>query len=446
MTVEPSTRILKADPDAIAALPRAASRPAGSSRSRPRRSTGSAPTRPTARPCAALRGQGPARFNPLIAHVPDIAAAHALAHFDDAAERLAAGVLARAADAGAAEGAPIVRSPTCDRRARHHRVARARASGCARAPRAPSAARWPRRPPTARAMSRRPTPQHVLGRSRRPHRSDRRRRRHAVGLEFDHRACRRAAALLRPGGVAARGDRSASAVRWLDGHARPTATRRWRPACSLPLRAARADCGSTRRSVRPAKLCSPSGRLRRRRRATRCSISRQRGDLIEAAANLFSYLRALDASAPKPSRSCRSRMRASARRSTTGLRAPPRRDFVRMHMNVHDRKPHLAPTCSPASPPSSATATPSPIRRRIAPYLIELRGLYHGRTPLVLRPGSVEEVSRDPEARQRDRHADRAAGRQYRARRRADAASTARSCCRSAGWTASARSIRRRTP
>ena len=30
----------------------------------------------------------------------------------------------------------------------------------------------------------------------------------------------------------------------------------------------------------------------------------------------------------------------------------------------------------------------------IAPYLIERRGLWHGATPLVLRPGSVEEVSR----------------------------------------------------
>ncbi|RWH13669.1 MAG: FAD-binding oxidoreductase, partial [Mesorhizobium sp.] len=30
----------------------------------------------------------------------------------------------------------------------------------------------------------------------------------------------------------------------------------------------------------------------------------------------------------------------------------------------------------------------------IAPYITERRGLWHGRTPLVLRPGSVEEVSR----------------------------------------------------
>src|SRR2546423_3580641 len=27
------------------------------------------------------------------------------------------------------------------------------------------------------------------------------------------------------------------------------------------------------------------------------------------------------------------------------------------------------------------------------PYLVELRGLYHGRTPVVLRPGSVAEVA-----------------------------------------------------
>ena len=45
------------------------------------------------------------------------------------------------------------------------------------------------------------------------------------------------------------------------------------------------------------------------------------------------------------------------------------------------------------SPPSSATNTRSPIRRRNSAYLVEMRDLYHGRTPLVLRPGSVEEVA-----------------------------------------------------
>ena len=32
--------------------------------------------------------------------------------------------------------------------------------------------------------------------------------------------------------------------------------------------------------------------------------------------------------------------------------------------------------------------------RDIAPYLVESRGLYHGTSPLVLRPGSIEEVSK----------------------------------------------------
>ena len=52
----------------------------------------------------------------------------------------------------------------------------------------------------------------------------------------------------------------------------------------------------------------------------------------------------------------------------------------------------------------------------------------------------------DPQARQRDLDADRAAGRQYRPGRRPDPASTARSCCRSTASTASARSIPSPTP
>ncbi len=35
---------------------------------------------------------------------------------------------------------------------------------------------------------------------------------------------------------------------------------------------------------------------------------------------------------------------------------------------------------------------PSPTPSEIAPYLTEERGLYHGRSPLVLRPGNVAEV------------------------------------------------------
>ena len=57
------------------------------------------------------------------------------------------------------------------------------------------------------------------------------------------------------------------------------------------------------------------------------------------------------------------------------------------------------------------------------PYLREMRDLYHGHTPMVLRPGSVAEVSAVLQARQRNEDRDRAAGRQYRPGRRADPAS-----------------------
>ena len=55
------------------------------------------------------------------------------------------------------------------------------------------------------------------------------------------------------------------------------------------------------------------------------------------------------------------------------------------------------------------------------PYLREWRDMYEGRASIVLRPGSTEEVSQDHGARQRARHSRRAAGRQHRPGRRADA-------------------------
>ena len=56
----------------------------------------------------------------------------------------------------------------------------------------------------------------------------------------------------------------------------------------------------------------------------------------------------------------------------------------------------LARSAAALSRPSSATNTRSPMRPTLEPYLIEGRGLYHGRSPMVLRPGSVGEVSGDP--------------------------------------------------
>ena len=65
-------------------------RRAGWSRSRPRRSTGSAPTPPIRGAIARLyQAKGRPAFNPLIAHVGDLAAARRIARFDARATRLA---------------------------------------------------------------------------------------------------------------------------------------------------------------------------------------------------------------------------------------------------------------------------------------------------------------------------------------------------------------------
>ena len=58
----------------------------------------------------------------------------------------------------------------------------------------------------------------------------------------------------------------------------------------------------------------------------------------------------------------------------------------------------------------------------IAPYVTEERDLFHGRSPLVLRPGSTAEVSAICKLASRAQDRAGAAGRQYRPRRRPDAA------------------------
>src|SRR5580704_14842099 len=58
---------------------------------------------------------------------------------------------------------------------------------------------------------------------------------------------------------------------------------------------------------------------------------------------------------------------------------------------------HVGPPPTPESIPRFSAivgerhAVTDPVAQE--PYLVEGRGLYHGRTPLVLRPGSVEEVA-----------------------------------------------------
>ena len=56
--------------------------------------------------------KGRPAFNPLIAHVADLAAARALARFDADSRKTCRRVLAGAADAGVAQELPTVRSPS----------------------------------------------------------------------------------------------------------------------------------------------------------------------------------------------------------------------------------------------------------------------------------------------------------------------------------------------
>ena len=58
----------------------------------------------------------------------------------------------------------------------------------------------------------------------------------------------------------------------------------------------------------------------------------------------------------------------------------------------------------------------------MAPYLVEWRGLYRGKARCVVRPGSTAEVAAVLALANAEGWQDRAAGRQHRPRRRADAA------------------------
>ena len=92
-------------------------------------------------------------------------------------------------------------------------------------------------------------------------------------------------------------------------------------------------------------------------------------------------------------------------------------------MNVQTRPTLLARAAGAFQRPSSAQKYAVTDTQAQTPYLVEMRDLYHGHTPVVLRPGSVDEVGGDPQARQRDQDRRGAAGRQYRTGRRTDSAS-----------------------
>jgi L-threonylcarbamoyladenylate synthase len=234
--------------------------------------------------------KGRPSFNPLIAHVADVAAARRLARFDAAAERLAAAfwpgpltlVLPKRPDCGVADLA-LAGLDSVAVRVPAHRIAHALLAAFNGPVVAPSANRSGHVSPTSAA--------HVL--------ADLRGRIDmvidagpcAVGVESTIVACLGEPTLLRPGGLpreqiervlghslamAPLADDAPLAPGMLSSHYSPKARLR------LDADAARPDEALLAFGPAPAA-------------GVTLNLS-ARGDLIEAAANLFSHLRALDAS------------------------------------------------------------------------------------------------------------------------------------------------------
>jgi L-threonylcarbamoyladenylate synthase len=241
--------------------------------------------------------KGRPAFNPLIAHVTDLAAARALARFDADAVRLAQAfwpgpltlVLPKAAGCQVAELATAgldsiaVRVP-------HHAVAQKILAAFGRPIVAPSANRSGHVSPTTAA--------HVL--------ADLRGRvdlivdggATQVGLESTIVACLEAPILLRPGGLPreaierALGRPLADPPAGMAAEDAPLApgmlTSHYAPRTPLRLDADRVERGEALLAFGP-KLVAGAEQAK-----VSLNLS-ERGDLIEAAANLFSHLRALDA-------------------------------------------------------------------------------------------------------------------------------------------------------
>lgn len=296
MTAEPGTRVLNAEGDALAATIAAAARclAAGGLVAFPTETVYGlgADARNGEAVARLYAAKGRPAFNPLIAHVPDLAAARRLGRMNADAERLAAAfwpgpltlVLPRQPDCPVSDLAlaglesVAVRVPV-------HPVARALLTAFGAPVVAPSANRSGHVSPTTAA--------HVLG--------DLRGRIDMVvdagacpvGVESTIVACLEQPALLRPGGVARadlarvlgrplldsaqkRDDDAPLAPGMLGSH--------YAPKARLRLDAQTPRDGEALLAFGPAPAT-----------ATRVLNLSPRGDLVEAAANLFSHLRALDA-------------------------------------------------------------------------------------------------------------------------------------------------------
>ena len=294
MTAQPATRVLKADQDAIAAAARCLAE--GGLVAFPTETVyGLGADAGNGEAVARLyAAKGRPSFNPLIAHVAHVDAARRVGVFTPAAEKLAATfwpgpltlVLSKQADCGVADLA-LAGLDTVAIRVPAHQVASTLLKEFGRPMVAPSANRSGHISPTSAA--------HVL--------ADLRGRIDLVidagpcevGVESTIVSCTDEPSLLRPGGVAreaiegvlgaalatsASTDEAPVAPGMLSSH--------YAPKAMLRLDADAAHPGEALLAFGPAPSFS----------GTTFNLSPRR-DLIEAAANLFSHLRALDASGAK---------------------------------------------------------------------------------------------------------------------------------------------------
>ena len=294
MTAEPATRVLRADPAAIEAA--ACCLTAGGLVAFPTETVyGLGAAAGNGAAIARLyAAKGRPRFNPLIAHVADVTAARRCGRFDSAAEQLAAAfwpgpltlVLPKQADCGVAHLA-LAGLDSVAVRVPAHRVALALLAACKEPVVAPSANRSGHVSPTSAV--------HVL--------ADLRGRIDMVldggncpiGVESTVVACVGAPRLLRPGGlprdeiervigraldIAPTADEKPLAPGMLSSH--------YAPKARLRLNASEAEPGEALLAFGAAPASD----------ALTLNLS-PRGDLIEAATNLFSHLRELDASGAK---------------------------------------------------------------------------------------------------------------------------------------------------
>ena len=121
----------------------------------------------------------------------------------------------------------------------------------------------------------------------------------AVGVESTIVGCFDAADAVASRRPAARGDRARAGPRAACSRPRmprATAGNRWRRACWRPITRRARVCASTRNGWSPARHCSALASEQFRELTPPPSVMNlsERGDLDEAAANLFGHLRALD--------------------------------------------------------------------------------------------------------------------------------------------------------